>query len=156
MPVKDAKKKETSGLNKIAMDYIYSKIRHLDPGMEIEPMGDNRIGLRVRNDRIAKIIGRKGQNIERLEKQLGVRISVEPRENTMKGETGHGWEETGSYYYILVDPKLRGKHVDIYEGEEFLFSAIVGKGGRIKLKKKSDEGRLALQGHLAKKLLVFI
>ncbi len=155
VPVQPTSEKE-SGLRKLAKETIYSKLRRWDPGMQIEFLGENRIAVRVRNDVIAKMIGRKGKNIEQIEKELGIKISVEPKEGTMKGETDFGWEETGASFYLLINPKLSGKSVDISDGDEFLFSAIAGRNGRIKIRKRSEQGRKALQAYLGKRLKVLL
>jgi ATPase len=158
VPVKaaDAKESKESGVNKLAKEAIYSKLRRWDPGMKIEFLGENKIAVRVRNDVIAKLIGKKGKNIDQIEKQLGVKISVEPLEATLKGETDFDWEETGANLYLLVNPKLGGKNVDVYEGEDFLFSAIVGRDGRIRIRKRSEQGRRVMQAYLRKNLKVLL
>jgi ATPase len=112
--------------------------------------------VKVRNDVIAKMIGKKGKNIEQIERELGVKISVEPKEATMKGETGFDWEETGANFYLLVEPKLSGRTLDIYNGDEFLFSAIAGRNGRVKIRKRSGQGKKALQAYLSKNLRVLL
>jgi ATPase len=124
--------------------------------MDIEFKGENRIELKVRNDVIAKMIGKKGKNIEMIERELGVKISVEPKEATMKGETDFDWQETGANFYLMVEPRLSGKTLDIYSGDEFLFSAIAGRNGRVKIRKRSDQGRKALQSYLSKNLRVLL
>lgn len=151
IPVGSAVKEgeQETGVKKLAKETIYGRLRKWDPGMKIEFCGENRITLKVRNDCIAKIIGKGGKNIDAIEKELGIKISVEPKEQTLKGDIDFRWEETGANFYILVNPKLRGKHVDLYEGSEFLFSAIVGGNGKIRIKKRSGQGRQAMQAYLA-------
>ncbi len=68
-----------TGTQRLAKEAIYGRLRKWDPGMGIEFTGENRITVRVRSGAISKMIGRRGQNIERLEKELGVKISVEPK-----------------------------------------------------------------------------
>lgn len=158
VPVKDAAsgEKKVSGIKKLAKESIYSKLRKWDPGMDIEFKGENRIELKVRNDVIAKMIGKKGKNIEMIERELGVKISVEPKEATIKGETDFDWQETGANFYLMVEPRLSGKTLDIYSGDEFLFSAIAGRNGRVKIRKRSEQGRKALQSYLSKNLRVLL
>jgi ATPase len=159
VPVDAAKageKDKESGLKKLAKETIYAKLRRWDPGMEIEVKGENRIAVKVRNDVIAKMIGKKGKNIDQIEKQLGVKISVEPKQSTQKGDIDFGWQETGASFYLMVDPKLSGKHLDIYDSEDFLFSAIAGRNGRIKIRKRSEQGRRAWQAYLGKNLRVLL
>ena len=158
IPVKDAEgaAQAESGLRKLAKETIYGKLKHWDPSMKIEFQSDNRITVKVRNDVIPKLIGRGGQNIDQIEKQLGVKISVEPKDATTKGEIGFMWEETGTNFFLLVEPRLGGKSVDMYAGQDFVFSAIVGRDGRIRIKKMAEQGRKVLQAHLAKNLRILL
>ena len=156
VPVGSVEKEKESSLNRLAKETIYSKLKHWDPGMKIEFLGENRIALTVRNDVIAKLIGKQGKNISQIEKQLGVRISVEPKLDTMKGETDFRWEESGGNFYLMVDTNLARKNVDLYSGENFVFSAIVGGNGRIKIRKRSEQGRSVLQAYLSKNLKILV
>ncbi len=158
IPVKGAGSASTaeSGVEKLAKETLYSRLRKWDPGMRIDFTGQNRITVKVRNDVIAKMIGRKGQRIEQIEKELGVRINVEPKDGSLKGEIDRDWEETGANFYLLVNPKLSGKTVDIYEGEQFMFSAIVGRKGKVKIRKNTEQGKMALQAYLSKGLRVLV
>ncbi|MFH1445464.1 MAG: PINc/VapC family ATPase [Nanoarchaeota archaeon] len=130
-----------SGIKKLAMDRAYQELRKWDNNVKIEILDDNRICARVDNEKIARIIGKKGKNIEEIEKKLGIHISVEPKEATFKNEVQFYTEEMGKHFYIKVDPKLSGKSVDIYDNEAFLMTSLVGKSGKIRIKKKSDIGR---------------
>ncbi|MEM4450004.1 MAG: hypothetical protein QXQ33_04185, partial [Nitrososphaerota archaeon] len=55
--------------------------------------------------------------------------------------------ESGNSIEINVDEKLQGEHINIYLNDRFLFSAIVGKLGKIRINKNSDIGR-RLMKHL--------
>ncbi|UCD02925.1 MAG: Flp pilus assembly complex ATPase component TadA [Candidatus Aenigmatarchaeota archaeon] len=155
IPVKASAVKE-SGTEKLAKESLYNKLRRFDPSMRIEFAGSDRITLKVRNDVIPKIIGRKGQRIEQIEKEIGMKINVEPKEGSLKGDIDWGWEETGANFYLLVNQKLSGKSVDVYEGDSFLFSAIAGRNGKIKVRKNSEQGQMALQAYLSKGLRVLV
>jgi len=156
VPVGEGKEDAESGVKKLAKETIYSKLRQWDPQMKIDFLSDNRISLKVRNDVVARMIGKQGKNIIQIEKELGMKINVEPKEATTKGEIEFGWEEVGSSFYLLVNPQLGGKHVDIYSGEEYMFSAIVGMSGKIKIRKRHEQGRKALQAYLSKNLRVLV
>ena len=81
------------------------------------------------------------QNIDEIEKKLNIGISVEPKESTLKNEIPWNFIESGAFIVIKIKNSLRGKTVDLYNGEKFILSAAVGKKGSIKIKKKSDVGR---------------
>ncbi len=148
VPVGLAKASKESGVEKLAKETLYAKLRKWDPGMKIEFAGSDRITVKVKNDVIPMMIGKKGVRIEQIENEIGMKINVEPKEGTMKGEVPYKWEETGAFYYIHVEPRFSGKGIDMYSNDRFLFSAIVGHG-KVKIKKSSEQGRTALQAHLS-------
>jgi ATPase len=150
-----SKEKEKSPLQELAKTRILQELRNWDSHPEVSFESDERITVKVRNDAIGNLIGKKGSNIELLEKRLGVHISVEPKEKTLKRSIPHGFEETGSHFDLKVNPAITGEQVDIYSEEDFLFSAMVGKGGRIRVKKKSSLGKAVLQALAANRLKIY-
>ncbi len=155
MSIEDSGKPVTSPVRELAKERIYHSLKRYDPGMEIEFLSDDRINIKVDNDVIARIIGKRGQNIDKLEKELGIKISVEPRDATTRKPVPHGFEESGGHFIINVDLSLIGEEADVYSRDEFLFSAVVGKKGRIKVRKKSPMGKKLLQAHYSGKLRVY-
>lgn len=153
MPVQ---KIEVSPIKKLATDRIYQEMRKWDNNVEVEVLSDDRIAVKVDNDIIARLIGKKGKNIEEIEKKLGIHISVEPKEATFKNEIDFYTEEHGKHFYVKIDPKLSSKSVDIYSNEEFLMTSLVGKSGNIRIKKKSDIGRMILQAVTKKSLRILM
>ena len=108
-------------------------------------------------DAIASLIGKGGSNIETVERALGgIHINVEPKEKTFKQQINFTYEETGGRFNVLVQPSLTGNQVDLYYGDEFLLSPMVGKDGKISIKKNSDLGTKILQALSAKKLKILI
>ncbi|MCK4715126.1 MAG: Flp pilus assembly complex ATPase component TadA, partial [Candidatus Aenigmarchaeota archaeon] len=156
IPVKAAGAAKESGVEKLAKETLYGKLRRWDPGMRIEFTGDNRITVKVRSDVVPKMIGKKGVRIDQIEKEIGMRINVEPKDGSLKGEVDHNWEETGANFFLLVNPELSGKTVDVYDGDQFLFSPITGRRGKIKIRKNTEQGRMALQAYLSKNLRVLV
>jgi ATPase len=147
-------KKIYSPLKELAKERIYQEIKRFDPQAKIELLGEDRIVVYVANDVIAKLIGKKGRQIEQIEKRLGVHISVEPKESTFKSELPWQFEESGAYIIIKVSPSLIGKQVDVYKNGQFLFSPFVGKSGQIRIRKKTEIGRAILSAIAMKKLSI--
>lgn len=148
-------KKQRSPLEEIAKEKIYEELKRYDPNVEIEFISNDRILVKVKRDAVSKIIGKKGKRIEKIEKKLGLRVSVEPKERTLKKEINYKTEESGGYLSLIFDPIFIGKSVDIYIGDEFLFSAVVGKKGRVKIRKKSSLGKAVMSGITLKRLKVY-
>jgi len=148
-------KEEHSPLKDLALERVYEELSRYDPSVKIDIKGD-RIIARVKNDVIARLIGKKGSNIEQIEKKLGMHISVEPAEKTLKQETDWRFEERGGNILLFVEPALTGERVDIYGGEEYLLTVHVGKEGQIHIRKKSGVGKNVLRGVATKNLRVLV
>lgn len=154
VPVKQVAKDE-SPLKKLASEAIYNTLRRWDPQMDIEFLSDDRIAVKVRNDVIPRLIGKNGQNIEEIERTLGIHISVEPRESTFKKPVSFDVKEIGSCVNLRVSNEYIGEQVDIYDNEEMVSSAFVGKKGVIKIRKKSDLGRRIVAAISRSRLKIF-
>ena len=154
IPIGEAKAQK-SGIKMLAKEVIKYELRKYDNDAEVEVLSDNEVLVRVRNEVIGGLIGKGGSNIELIEKQLGgIHINVEPKEKTLKSPVSFVYEETGGKFNLLVDHKLTGEQVDIYSGDEFLLSPMVGKEGKVSIRKKSDLGQKILQALTAKRLKI--
>ncbi|QKQ98226.1 ATPase [Candidatus Nanohaloarchaea archaeon] len=137
VPVSDRDERET-GTQKLAKDQLNHYFQQYADNPRIEFLSDNHVQVEVDEDNIAQIIGKGGQNIDRIEDELGLDITVEPKTNTLKSDTGFNVEERGNSVIIGVGEEMSGEEVDIYDEDEFLFAATVGKNGEISLTKQSD------------------
>lgn len=137
-------KEKDSPMRQLAKQKIMERLKKYDPNAKVDFVNDGRVVAMVRNDVISKLIGKKGQNIQELESQLGIRISVEPNEATLKGGIQWGYEETGAYLQIVLPETFVGQKVDLYRRDDYLMSAHVGKSGYISVKKKSPVGKKLL------------
>jgi ATPase len=151
IPVED---REESGAEKLAKEQIEHFLRGRVSNPEIEFVSDDHIKLFVDEDEISQVIGKGGENIDELERDLGLNISVEPKSNTLKSEIDYNIEEKGNSVRIQVSEDMSGNEVDVYDGEEFLFTATVGKSGEISLTKDSEVAGRILSAYSADKLNV--
>jgi ATPase len=151
IPVED---REESGAEKLAKEQIEHFLRGRVSNPEIEFVSDDHIKLFVDEDEISQVIGKGGENIDELERDLGLNISVEPKSNTLKSEIDYNIEEKGNSVRIQVSEDMSGNEVDVYDGEEFLFTATVGKSGEISLTKDSEVAGRILSAYSTDKLNV--
>ena len=142
VPEKDSGKE--SPLRELAKDVIAQELRIYDRDARIEFENDNAIKVYVDTDAIARLIGKGGSNIELLQKRLGLHISVEPKQGTLKKSLSWGHRESGGAIELMVDRNLEGKEIDVNDGDSYLFSAHVGKKGLVRVRKKSEVGHRAL------------
>ncbi|MFT4867641.1 MAG: ATPase, partial [Candidatus Nanohaloarchaea archaeon] len=154
IPVDDEKRE--SSARKLAKKQLMHELSGRVDNPEIEFISDEHIRLMVDEDEISHVIGSGGENIDRLEDELGLNITVEPKSKTLKNGIDFQVEERGNSLIIDVGTENSGEDVDVYDGDEFLFTATVGKNGEISLTKNSDLAGRVLGSYEAGKLDVKI
>jgi ATPase len=137
-------KEKVDVVKKLAEERVLMEIRRYDPKASVEIVG-NKALVKVDNRVIGRLIGKDGENISRLEKKLGLRIEVLPKYYTLGNEVQFQISESGNSIDLVFDKSLAGEVVSFYIDGEFLFSAMVGKKGTIKISKESDIGKELLK-----------
>jgi ATPase len=137
-------KEKVDAVKKLAEERVFMEIRKYDPRASVEIVG-NKALVKVDNRVIGRLIGKDGENISRLEKKLGLRIEVLPKYYTLGNEVQFQISESGNSIDFVFDKSLAGEVVSFYIDGEFLFSAMVGKKGTIKISKESDIGKELLK-----------
>lgn len=142
---------QVSGVHKLAEERILQEIRRFDPDAEVKLVSGNRALVRVDNEIVPIIIGKKGATVTKLEEKLGVKIDVEPIAPSSSGkEVRYEIKEVGNRIDIIFDKDLTGEVANVYVGDQYLFSATIGKKSQIRVSKKSDLGRGLLRGLVSK------
>lgn len=120
--------------------------------VEVDFPSDNSCVVRVPERAIASIIGKQGSNIDKLQKQLGVHINVEPLDGSAvsgKPPSGkpvqHEFNVKKKSVELYVDSKFADSELDLYVGDEFVAELHVGKKAMVKIKKDNSVGRLILK-----------
>ncbi|WP_290596986.1 MULTISPECIES: PINc/VapC family ATPase [unclassified Archaeoglobus] len=132
---------------------LEEKISRYVDDYEIELVGRKAV-VKVPERMVSTLIGRKGRRIRNIEEELQLSIDVVPKE--FDGEFEAEVEETGKHYVIQAKG-LEGRTVDVYAGDEYLFSALVSRKGWIRIRKDKEGGknlRLALARGLPVRLRV--
>lgn len=139
IPVQTATKK--SAVSELAKQRIMREIKKFDPRAEIELISADRVRVKVDNKVISRLIGKSGATINKIQERLGVHLDVEPKIASLGEEIAYNIKESGNTIEIKFNKRYIGKSANVYVGGEFLFSAIVGKRGKIKVTKRSDIGK---------------
>lgn len=150
IPVDDEQRE--SSARKLAKKQLLHELSGRVDNPEIEFISDEHIRLMVDEDEISHVIGSGGENIDRLEDELGLDITVEPKSKTLKNGIDFQVEERGNSLILNVGTEKSGEDIDVYDGDEFLFTATVGKNGEISLTKNSDLAGRVLGSYEAGKL----
>ncbi|MBW2981005.1 PINc/VapC family ATPase [Candidatus Woesearchaeota archaeon] len=137
---------EVTGAHKLAEKTIEDEFRKYTDNPHAEVVSAHKVIVKVPARDIPRIIGKQGQNIDRIEEKLGISIDIQ--------ELGSGSEEKGKTseaqyelrvksksINIFLDITMQNKEFDIYTEDEYLLSAKAGKTGVIKIKKDNPIGR---------------
>jgi ATPase len=133
--------KPNATIRKLAESKIRDVIRRFDSNAEITIVSENRVQIKVNKEVVPLIIGRGGSTVSELEKMLGIKIDVEVKTPALGNEIDFNVSEAGSSVTILIGQEEIGKNVNIYIEDEFVFTSQVGKKSRIKIDKRSENGR---------------
>lgn len=158
VPIAEISKKigPNETIRKLAESKIRDVIRRFDPNAEINILSEKRVQIKVNKDVVPIIIGRGGSTVSDLEKMLGIKIDVEAKTPALGNEINFSISEAGSSVTILIGQEEVGKNVNIYIDDEFLLTSQVGKKSRIKIDKRSENGRKIINAILAgRKIRIF-
>jgi ATPase len=142
---------QVSATQRLAEERILQEVKRFDPDAEVKLVSENRALVRVDNEIVPILIGKKGATVTKLEEKLGVKIDVEPMTPSSSGkEVRYEIREVGNRIDIVFDEDRTGEVANVYVGDEYLFSATIGKKSQIRVTKKSDLGRSLLRGLVSK------
>jgi ATPase len=140
----------TTATQKLAEERILQELKRFDPEAEVKLVSENRAVVRVDNEIVPILIGKKGVTIAKLEEKLGVKLDVEPLAPSSGKEVRYEIKEVGNRLDITFERNLTGTVANVYVGDEYLFSATVGKKSQIRVSKKSDLGKSLLRALVSK------
>jgi ATPase len=121
---------------KLASREIEKEISHHVRGpFKVEMLTDSSAVIHVPQDEAAKVIGKAGKNIDQIEKNLGMHIDVRTQDETILPVPRV--EDTAKHLIIWLDG-IAGESVEVYVGEDPVFTATVGRRGDIRVAKSSE------------------
>ncbi len=161
IPVQAARERKT-GTQKLAESTILAEFQKYSRNVEVEVLSDNKCIVYVPESDIARIIGKQGSNIMKLEDKLGIGIDIKSIDE--KNDADSGAEQIKTFgtskeqkeipfelnhkkNQLLIELGLEMQNIDVdfYIGDEFLLSAKAGKTGIIKIKKSNNIGRRLME-----------
>ncbi|MDY6778209.1 MAG: KH domain-containing protein, partial [Candidatus Nanohaloarchaea archaeon] len=145
-----------SKTQELAREQLKYRLQEWVKNPEIEFESDDRVTIYVDEDDIPRLIGHQGETIEKIEDEVGMHITVEPRNQTLKDPVDFEVEEVGNSVAIRVGEEHAGAEANIFDGDEHLFTATVGKNGQIRLTKSSGVASRLLGAYTADRLEVFV
>jgi len=144
IPVEEMKTKDP--MKELASRQIEKEFSNFVTEIKAEITGNRSVTIYVPEDEIARVIGKDGETIKKLEKKIGLNINVESlNHEEEKREISFETGESKKCVCFFVDPRFRGRTADIHADEVYLFSSIIGKNGDINVNKKSKLGNNLLK-----------
>ena len=111
----------------------------------VQFVSDQKINVYLPNEKISKVIGKNGAEINRIETELGLKIEVLPFSSIKKKKNGTeiDYEVDFDKKNILfqLDENIKDTSVAIYQDDELIIQAKASKKALIKLSRKSDPGK---------------
>jgi ATPase len=142
VPVREAEK---SPARELAAKAVEREFRKYSDKVKVDVVSDNKCVVYVSPADIARIIGKKGENIGRIEEALGMGIDVQELGKAVKNEGKQiAFDTTITKKKVVfnVDKIFSGKNVNIYVDEDYIVTVNVGKGGAIKINRKHKIGKI--------------
>lgn len=143
----DESKKFDSGLHSLAAKSIEEVFRRYTDDLTVEMISDKKVKVYVPENVISKIIGKKGSNIDELEKELRMSIDVEALkfdQQEGKKEAKYDFKITKKKIVFTLSTKLTGKDIFIYVNDDYLLTTKLGKGGQMQIKGNNKIGRILI------------
>ncbi len=139
---------ERPGTWALAVGEIEKEVqKYARSAVNAEVVSDSSAVVYVSKEDIAGIIGKGGSNIDRIERRLGIHLDIREREEVKLRGKKRGKHEISSFvpsverskkFVILTVKELSGNTVDVFSGEDYLFTATVGRKGDVKIGKETD------------------
>jgi len=156
MPVKEVKPPGSWGL---ASREIQREIEKYTPGpVKVEMVSDSSAKVYLPPEDISTVLGRKGGNIDRIEKRLGIHLDIHSLEDTGKPENLE--EDTEKVHirktrkHLVLQSPLKNRAVEVLVGGERLLTATTGRKGDIRLPRDSEEAFKILENPGAVRLRI--
>ena len=119
--------------------------KHTQKPFEINVLSQRKAVIFCTESDIPVLIGKKGVNIEKIEKRVGMRLDVRPDKTLASGKQSHVEIETTKKHLILRLPEFASEVVEIFMDEEPAFSALVSRKGEIRMPKNSQQAIMLYQ-----------
>ena len=142
---------ESRAIYRLAEYEIERRVKKKHPGINVKAIvtGDKSATLYVSESGISSVIGKGGKNVERLERELGISLNVEPMEaNELKREKETREVEIEirkKTVRLIVGPELSHRRVEVYADNIHLFNAVVSGEGYINIRKSTTNGKKLLK-----------
>ncbi len=134
---------QESTIERVTQEKILQRIKRYDPYAEVKIIASNRALIKMNEKAIPRLIGRRGERIARLEKSLGLKLDVEPRDMIHKESLiPFQLKESKSSYIFTVDSRYIGQPIMLKIDKQDIIILKIPKKNRVSIPRRSKEGRI--------------
>ncbi|MBU1973938.1 MAG: KH domain-containing protein, partial [Nanoarchaeota archaeon] len=149
-------KKERKIIWQYAAESVRDYFKTYDQNNVVQFVSDNEIRVYLMNETIPKVIGKNGEEIKKIEQELGLKIDVLPLSKIQikKPDKQINFEIDLDKRNVLIylEKELKDTQIGIYEDEQLLVQAKTSKKAVIKLSRKSIPGMAVERAFLQNKI----
>lgn len=156
MPI-SGKKGKKKGSNQLAEDQLFQIAKGWVHGdVEVELVDENKAKIYVEESEVPRLIGKGGENIRRLEKEVGLSLDVEGVSGGRFGGPpgkGKGVEitpnvvRTKKEVILYVQPEFANSDCVVAVDGDDVFTGTVSRKGEIRIRKGTNVGKRILSAH---------
>lgn len=149
MPIE--KRAARRGASKLAQDQLLQVVRGWVRGdVQVDLVSPDKAKIYVEEDEIGGLIGRGGERIKQLEKEVGLSLDVQPlpeEDRRGGGRKAKNAELTPTVTHskktliLSLPPEFANADAEIFVDDEPVLQATVGRKGEIRIKRESPAGR---------------
>ena len=139
------KKTAGSSVQRLAAKTIAEEMRRYASNCKVEMVSDNKCIVYVPDKEMARVIGKDGQTINKIEEELGLSIDLKPlekRKSESSRDVDFSVKMNKKSVIFEVSRKLANKNVNINVDDDYVMTANVGKSGILKISRKNKIGKL--------------
>ena len=143
IPVEQQTKSKPS--NALAEKHLEKEMLHYVSEIKAEVISPNKAIVYIPENEISRIIGAGGKRIESIEKDMGIKLDVRPLV-TEKKDISYNISESKKHLIFQVDKNYKKRSIGFYLEDKFICYSIAGIKGEIRFNKKSEIGKVLLNG----------
>ena len=158
MPVEGKSGREAKGMNKLAEDQLLQLLQGWTSGdIKVEIVGPNKAKVFVDEDEIGRLIGKGGETIREIEKEVGMSLDVSPLPEGFK-KTSRSRKNTEitpqvvrskKALILALPPEFGDTDAEILVDDEVILNATVSRKGEIRVKRDSPPGKEISEAYAA-------
>jgi ATPase len=132
--------------HRYAAETLEKRFQKYSKNAKVEMVSNTRCKVFVPEEEVGGLIGKGGQRIAEIEKELGIKIDIEKLPRSFE-PLKHEVIVQKRYLTIRPIKETTGKEVEVYIDGEFLLSAKVSKKNIVKISRNSEHGKKLYVAH---------